>query len=125
MSYATHCDRSGCDSWSVKPEECELRRTALFPDCQSDRASRHLLELRNLAKSGLDVSLIYFVSRGDVDEVKPSHSNDEKYARNFHRIISEKNERIKILSFFLDFKMENPEQSILSLMEIKTLIFKF
>ncbi len=22
MSYATHCDRSGCDSWSLKPEDC-------------------------------------------------------------------------------------------------------
>jgi hypothetical protein len=22
MSLATHCDRNGCDSWSIKPEDC-------------------------------------------------------------------------------------------------------
>ena len=54
---------------------------ALFPDCVSVRASKHLRELMRLKARGLRPVQLYCVQRGDVDEVRPADAIDPEYGR--------------------------------------------
>lgn len=57
------------------------RGVALFPDCVSERGTRHLRELVRLAKRGLRPVQLYCVQRGDVREVRPADGIDYEYGR--------------------------------------------
>jgi sugar fermentation stimulation protein A len=57
------------------------RGVALFPDCVSDRASRHLRELIRLKALGARPVQLYCVQRGDVKEVRPADGIDFEYGR--------------------------------------------
>jgi sugar fermentation stimulation protein A len=52
---------------------------ALFPDCVSDRGSKHLRELSRLKARGLRAVQMYCVQRGDVKEVRPADGIDHEY----------------------------------------------
>lgn len=54
---------------------------ALFPDCVSDRGSKHLRELMRLKAAGLRPVQLYCVQRGDVNEVRPADGIDPLYGR--------------------------------------------
>jgi sugar fermentation stimulation protein A len=54
---------------------------ALFPDCVSERGSRHLRELMRLKAKGLRPVQLYCVQRGDVNEVRPADGIDPQYGR--------------------------------------------
>jgi sugar fermentation stimulation protein A len=61
---------------------------ALFPDCVSDRGSKHLRELIRLKAAGLRPVQLYCVQRGDVDEVRPADGIDVEYGRMLREAIA-------------------------------------
>ena len=60
---------------------------ALFPDCVSDRGSRHLRELMRIKAAGLRPVQLYCVQRGDVGEVRPADAIDAEYGRTLREAI--------------------------------------
>ncbi len=54
---------------------------ALFPDCVSERGSKHLRELIRLKSQGARPVQFYCVQRGDVNEVRPADGIDHEYGR--------------------------------------------
>ena len=61
---------------------------ALFPDCVSERGSRHLRELIRLKATGCRPVQIYCVQRGDVEEVRPADGIDHEYGRTLREAIA-------------------------------------
>jgi len=61
---------------------------ALFPDCVSDRGSKHLRELIRLKAAGLRPVQMYCVQRGDVKEVRPADGIDIEYGRMLREAIA-------------------------------------
>ena len=57
------------------------RGVALFPDCVSERGSKHLRELIRLKERGLRPVQMYCVQRADVKEVRPADGIDHEYGR--------------------------------------------
>ena len=57
------------------------RGVALFPDCVSERGSRHLRELMRLRARGMRPVQVFCVQRGDVREVRPADGIDFEYGR--------------------------------------------
>lgn len=55
------------------------RGVALFPDCVSERGTKHLRELARLKARGLRPVQVYCVQRGDVQEVRPADGIDHEY----------------------------------------------
>ena len=64
------------------------RGVALFPDCVSERGSRHLRELIRLKGQGLRPVQLYCVQRGDVNEVRPADGIDHEYGRTLREAIA-------------------------------------
>lgn len=64
------------------------RGVALFPDCVSDRGSRHLRELIRLKAQGARAVQLYCVQRGDVKEVRPADGIDPEYGRMLREAIA-------------------------------------
>jgi sugar fermentation stimulation protein A len=61
---------------------------ALFPDCVSERGSRHLRELIRLKRGGLRPVQLYCVQREDVREVRPADGIDHEYGRMLREAIA-------------------------------------
>ncbi len=61
---------------------------ALFPDCVSDRGTKHLRELMRLKARGLRPVQLYCVQRGDVREVRPADAIDYEYGRTLRAAIA-------------------------------------
>ena len=61
---------------------------ALFPDCVSERGSKHLRELIRLKARGLRPVQVYCVQRGDVNEVRPADGIDFEYGRTLREAIA-------------------------------------
>ena len=61
---------------------------ALFPDCVSERGSKHLRELMRLKAHGLRPVQLYCVQRGDVNEVRPADGIDHEYGRTLREAIA-------------------------------------
>ena len=99
---------------AVCPPECETNAIALFPDCESKRAQKHLKHLADISKDHR-VLLLYFVSRGDVSDVKPSPFCDKIYSE----IYSLVKDQVKCISLFIDFRMEDPLNASLYLLQVK------
>jgi len=64
------------------------RGVALFPDCVSERGSKHLRELMRLKARGLRPVQVYCVQRGDVREVRPADGIDFEYGRTLREAIA-------------------------------------
>jgi sugar fermentation stimulation protein A len=63
------------------------RGVALFPDCVSERAAKHLRELMRLKALGARPVQLYCVQRGDVKEVRPADGIDFEYGRTLREAI--------------------------------------
>ena len=63
------------------------RGVALFPDCVSERGSKHLRELVRLKALGARPVQLYCVQRGDVKEVRPADGIDFEYGRTLREAI--------------------------------------
>ena len=61
---------------------------ALFPDCVSERGSRHLRELIRMKARGLRPVQLYCVQRGDVKEVRPADGIDHEYGQTLREAIA-------------------------------------
>jgi sugar fermentation stimulation protein A len=61
---------------------------ALFPDCVSERGSKHLRELMRLKAKGMRPVQLYCVQRGDVNEVRPADGIDHAYGRTLREAIA-------------------------------------
>lgn len=61
---------------------------ALFPDCVSERGSKHLRELMRLKARGLRPVQLYCVQRADVKEVRPADGIDHEYGRTLREAIA-------------------------------------
>ena len=61
---------------------------ALFPDCVSERGSKHLRELVRLKAKGLRPVQLYCVQRGDVREVRPADGIDYEYGQALREAIA-------------------------------------
>ena len=57
------------------------RGVALFPDCVSERGTKHLRELARVKAKGLRSVQLYCVQRGDVKEVRPADGIDYEYGQ--------------------------------------------
>ena len=64
------------------------RGVALFPDCVSERGSKHLRELMRLKARGMRPVQLYCVQRGDVEEVRPADGIDVEYGRTLREAIA-------------------------------------
>ncbi len=60
---------------------------AQFPDCVSERGSRHLRELMRMKAGGLRPVQLYCVQRADVSEVRPADAIDAEYGRTLREAI--------------------------------------
>ena len=58
---------------------------AEFPDCVSDRAAKHLVELTGMVKEGHRAAMLYLIQRGDVAEFKLAADLDRTYAAGFDK----------------------------------------
>jgi sugar fermentation stimulation protein A len=61
---------------------------ALFPDCVSERGSKHLRELMRIKAMGLRPVQVYCVQRADVKEVRPADGIDHEYGRTLREAIA-------------------------------------
>ena len=61
---------------------------ALFPDCVSERGSKHLRELIRLKARGMRPVQLYCVQRGDVNEVRPADGIDYEYGQTLREAIA-------------------------------------
>jgi sugar fermentation stimulation protein A len=61
------------------------RRAGLaeFPDCVSERAAKHLVELASMVRQGHRAIMVYLVQRGDVSAFKLSADLDPAYAAGY------------------------------------------
>jgi len=64
------------------------RGVALFPDCVSERGTKHLRELMRLKAKGLRPVQLYCVQRSDVKEVRPADGIDYEYGRTLREAIA-------------------------------------
>jgi sugar fermentation stimulation protein A len=55
-------------------------RVAAFPDSRTERGSKHLRELANVARAGTRAVQLYCVNLTDVDAVRPAEEIDPAYA---------------------------------------------
>ena len=62
----------------VKTVTLRRGRAGAFPDARTERGRRHLETLASAA--GMRRVLLYFVARGDVQEVRPAEDIDPRYA---------------------------------------------
>lgn len=58
---------------------------AEFPDCVSERAAKHLVELTDMVREGHRAVMLYLIQRGDVDCFQLAPDLDPAYAAGFAR----------------------------------------
>ena len=80
-------DRAACWLEVKNVTAAVTRGVAFFPDCVTDRGSRHLRELIRLTAQGLRPVQLYCVQRADVREVRPADGIDPEYGRTLREAI--------------------------------------
>jgi len=81
-------DREACYVEVKNVTAAATRGIALFPDCVSERGSRHLRELIRMKAQGVRTVQLYCVQRGDVKEVRPADGIDHEYGRALREAIA-------------------------------------
>jgi len=81
-------DREACYVEVKNVTAAATRGIALFPDCVSERGSRHLRELIRMKAQGMRTVQLYCVQRGDVKEVRPADGIDHEYGRALREAIA-------------------------------------
>jgi sugar fermentation stimulation protein A len=62
-------------------------RTALFPDTVTTRGQKHLEELIEVAQSGQDAVLLFFINRSDCERFAPGEKADLRYGKLFWKAL--------------------------------------
>jgi sugar fermentation stimulation protein A len=81
-------DRGACYVEVKNVTAAAQRGIALFPDCVSERGSRHLRELIRIKSQGIRTVQLYCVQRGDVKEVRPADGIDHEYGQTLREAIA-------------------------------------
>ena len=81
-------DRPPCYVEVKNVTAAATRGVALFPDCVSERGTKHLRELVRLKAQGLRPVQIYCVQREDVKEVRPADGIDYEYGQALREAIA-------------------------------------
>ena len=63
--------------------------TAFFPDTKSERALKHINELRDLNKKGIRTILVFIIQRGDCKFFRPGDEYHPEYGKALREAISE------------------------------------
>jgi sugar fermentation stimulation protein A len=66
-----------------KSNEKSDLRTALFPDTVTTRGQKHLEELIEVAQSGQEAILLFFINRPDCEQFSPGELADPRYGKLF------------------------------------------
>lgn len=95
---------------ATRPYECEpIYQVALFPDCESKRAQKHLLHLR---KEAMDENgsalLVYVIMRGDITAIDASRYCDPEYARIFTEALDT---GVKCVAMLFELQLDNVNDS--------------
>jgi sugar fermentation stimulation protein A len=72
------------------------RRTALFPDTVTTRGQKHLEELIEVAQSGREAVLLFFINRPDCERFAPGAQADPRYGKLFWQALAS---GVKILPY--------------------------
>lgn len=93
-----------------RPTECNSReQIALFPDCESTRAQKHLIHLGTQAQNRPWSSiLVYVIMRNDVLGVSASKHCDPEYARMFAQYIGN---GLECISLMCEIDVRDPNDS--------------
>jgi sugar fermentation stimulation protein A len=62
---------------------CRTPGVAEFPDAETERGARHMLELALMAKQGHRAAVFFLVQRTDASEVRLAEDIDPRYAKAF------------------------------------------
>jgi len=81
-------DRPPCYVEVKNVTAAATRGVALFPDCVSERGTKHLRELVRLKAQGLRPVQLYCVQREDVKEVRPADGIDYEYGQALREAIA-------------------------------------
>jgi sugar fermentation stimulation protein A len=73
-----------------------------FPDAKSERARRHADELAMLARSGVQVAMLFCVQRADVREVRPAWEVDPAYGA---ALVAARDAGVALLAFACDVSL--------------------
>lgn len=73
----------------VKNVTLAERGRALFPDAVTARGTKHLRELREMARQGQRAVIFFCVQRGDVEAVEPADRIDPAYGRALREALAE------------------------------------
>ena len=63
----------------VKNVTLKVGKQAQFPDAETTRGQKHLIELMDLVDAGQGAEILFTVQRGDVDSFAPAEEIDPKY----------------------------------------------
>ncbi|MBX3009892.1 MAG: DNA/RNA nuclease SfsA [Caldilineaceae bacterium] len=73
-------DAAGQPCWiEVKSATLVEERCARFPDAVTARGRRHVLELAELAQSGVRTAVVFIIQRPDADLLRPQWSSDPAF----------------------------------------------
>lgn len=77
-------DLEGDPIWiEVKNVHLKVGNTALFPDCVTQRGTKHLYLLSDLAQQGKNASMVYVVQREDCTKFQVAGYLDHEYGKAF------------------------------------------
>lgn len=82
----------------IEVKNCSLaeKSTALFPDAVTQRGTKHLLELAELARQGFQTGVIFCIQREDVDCFTPAAEIDPVYTETIEKVHKE---GVKVLAY--------------------------
>lgn len=102
------------------PPECESGNIALFPDCKSVRALKHVQGLADLVTESTDSILIFAIMRDDISAVAASSFCDKDYAAGLQLACSK---GVKAIGLKMRLDVSDLNDSSISLTGIVPLVF--
>lgn len=76
--------QDGSPVWiEIKNVHLKVGRTALFPDCVTERGAKHLALLSHLAQEGYEAAMVYIIQREDCYAFQVAGYLDPTYGRAF------------------------------------------
>ncbi|MFZ4714294.1 MAG: DNA/RNA nuclease SfsA [Bacteriovoracaceae bacterium] len=78
-------------------------KQALFPDAVSERGTKHLKELMNLKKQGIEAAMLYIIQREDIESFAPAAKIDPMYAEHLRMA---KEHGVQILTYICSLSPE-------------------
>ena len=96
-------NNDGSDSYlEVKNVSGEKEKIAFFPDTVSERALKHINELRDLNKKGIKTNLIFLIQRSDCSSFRPGDEYHPEYGIALREAIKE---GVNVLAFSCDVSL--------------------